>query len=100
MSAPHNERRSTGYNANLESAHKRSSNHREEILGSDLCGCFYCRETFAPSEIEDWVDEIGGVGATALCPRCAIDSVIGSRSGFALTPEFLREMHDYWFSDL
>ena len=86
------------YNANLESAHRRSSGHRDEVLASDLCGCFYCRETFPPSEIEEWIDERDGVGTTAMCPRCGIDSVIGSRSGFALTPEFLREMHDYWFS--
>jgi len=86
------------YNANLESAHKHSSGHRDEVLGSDVCGCFYCRATFPPAEIEEWIDEQEGVCTTALCPRCAVDSVIGSRSGFALTPEFLREMHDYWFT--
>ena len=86
------------HNANLESAHRRSANHREEVLGSELCGCFYCRQTFPPSEIEEWTDELAGVSTTALCPRCGIDSVIGSCSGFALTPEFLREMHDYWFT--
>ena len=85
------------YSANIESAHRHSSVHRDEILASDVCGCFYCRQTFPPSEIEEWVDERDGVGRTALCPRCGIDSVIGSRAGFALTPEFLREMYDYWF---
>ncbi len=88
---------SQSYNANLESAHRYSSGHREEVLASESCGCFYCRETFPPSEIEEWIDEVDGVGTTALCSRCGIDSVIGSRSGFPLTPEFLREMHDYWF---
>jgi hypothetical protein len=34
---------------------------------------------------------------TAMCPRCGIDSVIGSASGIDLTPEFLRKMHDFWF---
>jgi hypothetical protein len=90
--------RSRGYNATLQSAHNRSSKHRDEVLGSEHCGCFFCCETFPPSEIKDWVDEVKGIGTTALCPRCAIDSVIGSRSGFALTPEFLREMYDYWFT--
>ena len=82
----------------LESAHRSSSGHRAEVLGSELCGCFYCRQTFRPTEIEDWVDEVYDVGTTALCPRCGVDSVIGSGSGVALTPEFLREMHNYWFS--
>jgi hypothetical protein len=86
------------YNSTLQSAHNRSSNHREEILASDRCGCFYCRQTFPPSEIEEWVDERDGIGTTALCPRCGIDSVIGSRSGLPLTWEFLREMHEYWFT--
>ena len=86
------------YNANLESAHKRSSGHLDEVVNSDLCGCFYCCETFPPAEIKEWIDERDGVGMTALCPRCGIDSVIGSRSGFTLTPEFLREMYEYWFS--
>jgi len=86
-----------GYNADLEAAHRHSSGHREEILASEVCGCFYCRKTFSPSEIEDWIDEIGGVGTTALCPRCGIDAVVGSGAGLTLTPEFLREMHEYWF---
>ncbi len=30
-------------------------------------------------------------------PRCGIDSVIGSRSGFPLTPEFLAGMKQHWF---
>ncbi|MGE5296910.1 MAG: hypothetical protein ACM3VT_18975 [Solirubrobacterales bacterium] len=84
-------------NVNLESAHGHSSRHRDEVLGSDLCGCFYCLQVFPPAEIDRWIDEQDGVGTTAMCPRCGIDSVIGSRSGFAPTPEFLQEMHDYWF---
>jgi hypothetical protein len=80
--------------ANLELAHRHSSGHRDEVLASELCGCFFCCQTFPPSEIEHWLNEAGG---TALCPRCAVESVIGSRSGFALTQEFLQEMHDYWF---
>src|SRR5205814_1088057 len=45
------------YNSTLQSAHNRSSKHREEVVASDICGCFYCRQTFPPSEIEEWVDE-------------------------------------------
>ena len=86
-------------------AHQHCSNHRDELLRSDKCGCFYCMAIFAPAQILDWVDapagqhhtEINDVGQTALCPECGIDSVIGNASGYSLTPEFLRQMHDHWF---
>ena len=38
------------------------------------------------------------VGTTAICPRCGIDSVLGDRSGFPISAEFLSEMQRYWFS--
>jgi len=84
-------------------AHKYSSRHRDEILRSALCGCFYCLATFAPSEIKDWVTEpptgegISALGQTALCPYCGIDSVVGSGSGFPITPELLSRMKQHWF---
>jgi hypothetical protein len=52
-----------------------------------------CLETFVPGEIQDWTDE----GATAMCPRCGIDSVLGSASGFSLSRDSLNLMHHYWF---
>lgn len=86
------------YDANLEAAHRHCGGHRAELLASDVCGCFYCLETFAPAEILEWVDEDkAGVGKTALCPRCGIDSVIGSRSGLPTDREFLSRMQTYWF---
>ena len=75
-------------------AHKHSSRHRAELEASEKCGCFYCLNIFAPSEIADWLEEGDG---TALCPRCGIDSVIGSYSGYPITDSFLREMNRYWF---
>lgn len=74
-------------------AHKKSDNHKAEIMKSELCGCFYCLAIYPPSKIEKWIDE----EKTAVCPECAIDSVIGSESGFPITREFLQEMHNYWF---
>lgn len=38
-------------------AHQRSIYHRDEIVRSERCGCFYCLGIFPPSEIEAWVDE-------------------------------------------
>ena len=78
---------------NVRGAHDHSSRHRTEILVSTLCACFYCGRSFGPDEILDWVDN----DQTALCPKCGMDSVIGSDAGFPLTKEFLDEMHEYWF---
>ena len=82
----------------LRAAHARSIRHRAEIEASATCGCFHCKKTFAPSEIEEWTDTKNPAPEqTALCPRCGIDSVIGDKSGFALTSEFLTEMNEAWF---
>lgn len=78
-------------------AHTRSIAHREEILASERCGCFYCLAIFAPSEIDAFTDVVDGVAVTALCPRCGIDSVIGSASGFPIEASFLEMMRAYWF---
>ena len=75
------------------SAHEWSSYHRETLKESSLCGCFYCLEVFPPTEIEDWTDD----DDTALCPKCGIDSVIGSVSEYPIEREFLKKMHDRWF---
>ena len=77
-------------------AHGHSSRHRPAIEASSRCGCFYCRAVFAPAEVAEWIDEPGG-GQTALCPRCGIDSVVGSASGVPITAAFLRAMHARWF---
>jgi hypothetical protein len=83
---------------NLEIAHGASSRHREHVLQSETCGCFYCLERFPPTEITEWCDEdSASEGQTALCPRCGIDSVIGSASGLPITVEFLQAMKSRWF---
>ena len=76
-----------------ELAHKHSSLHRAELERSSTCGCFYCTAIFLPSEITEWIDD----AQTALCPRCSIDSVVGSASGYPISTEFLQKMEDRWF---
>ena len=49
--------------------------------------------TFGPAEIDAWVDD----DQTALCPKCGIDSVVGSDSGWLIDVGFLTEMHRAWF---
>ena len=84
-------------------AHTHCSRHRDEILRSEACGCFYCLAVFAPTEIDVWIQErpadedIPAPDDTALCPRCGIDSVIGTSSGYPITPEFLTRMKEHWF---
>jgi hypothetical protein len=85
-------------------AHKHSSRHRPELMASRVCGCFYCLATFPADEIKRWIDDNIDPstpkenGQTARCPRCGIDSVIGDASGYAITDELLRQMHEHWFS--
>ena len=78
----------------LEAAHKRSGPNRDEVLASDVCGCFYCLATFPPAEIDTWVND----ESYATCPKCSIDSVIGNKSGYPVTdPIFLQAMYNHWF---
>lgn len=74
--------------------HLVSSNHRDLILKSNKCGCFYCLATFSPDAIVEWTDK----GQTALCPECYVDSVIAEDGSFELTDELLKEMRTEYFS--
>jgi hypothetical protein len=86
------------YPKDVACAHNHSANHRIEIENSIFCGCFYCTLTFPSKAIMEWIDEDDeGVGQTALCPKCGIDSVIGDKSGYPITKDFLSEMKRYWF---
>ena len=75
-------------------AHEHSKNHKQQLLNSKLCGCFYCFSIFPPKEIDFWIEEYNG---TAVCPYCRIDSVIGDKSGYPVTKDFLKKMNEYWF---
>jgi hypothetical protein len=76
-----------------DEAHKFSIHNRQQVEVSEACGCFYCLAIFAPAEIDDWADDED----TALCPRCGIDSVIGSDCGVPITADFLGAMKARWF---
>lgn len=82
----------------LEDAHKHSSFNEHEIQNSLTCGCFYCLKVFIPNEVNEWIDENDSNTATALCPFCGIDSVLGSASGYPVDDKsFLKSMHERWF---
>ena len=84
----------------LEAAHKHSIYNRDEILRSGLCGCFYCGHVFTPDELDeemDWTD-MYAEQATALCPKCMIDAVIGDASGYPVADgAFQNSMFEYFF---
>ena len=82
-----------GFDQDHLRAHGNCRDNREELNRSELCGCFYCLGIYGPTEITAWVDE----ERTAICAKCGIDSVIGAASGYPITAEFLRRMHDHWF---
>ena len=80
----------------LKQAHRSCSSHKDEIIKGNLCGCFYCGQTFTPNEIEEWIEENNSNEGTAICPKCGIDSVLSSK--FPISDEqFLSEMSTFWF---
>lgn len=82
-----------GFDQNHLHAHRHCMRNRGELQTSAHCGCFYCFAIFPSVDIVEWIDD----DQTAMCPKCGIDSVIGSSSGFPITSEFLLRMHDYYF---
>ena len=71
-----------------------ASKHREELDRSTRCACFFCFRSFATADITAWIDK----NQTALCPRCGLDSVLGTASGHILDDRFLRRMHQHHFA--
>lgn len=78
--------------------HKQSANHKNSILNSKFCGCFYCLEIFSPNKVEEWIDQDeDGNGTTALCPYCGVDSVLPDNIGAELNHELLKSMKNVYF---
>ncbi|MFD1711384.1 cytoplasmic protein [Ottowia sp. GY511] len=95
----------------LSRAVAHSCRNRDEVMRSDACACFHCFVRFEAHAIRLWTDsedprddDPGALrddaspfpGATACCPACGYDSVIGSASGFALDIDFLRQLRTHW----
>ena len=71
------------------------SKHREILLKSRQCGCFFCHRIFSPDLIKEWIDN----EQTAICPYCEVDAILGDLSVPDLTEDFLVGMHVGWFND-
>lgn len=76
-------------------AQAHSMRNREEVGRSASCGCFFCMATFPAADVAAW----GGEGAaTAACPKCGMDAVVGDASGLPVTDRaWLAAMNSKWF---
>ena len=85
--------------SDVQAAHEFSSNHRPELEKDRICGCFYCCRVFSPVEIREWLVDDNPLDrrGTAVCPYCGVDAVIGESSGYPITEQFLKAMHEEWF---
>ena len=72
--------------------HRHTRANRMELEASEVCGCIACERIYFPSEIAGWLED-----ATALCPHCGVDAVVGSASGIPIMPGVLRRAHERWF---
>lgn len=81
----------------LKSNHKFSFKNEESIRGSQLCGCFYCKEIFPATDVlsVDMITEKDGI-LTASCPICSIDAVLGDAS-VAISAKLFEAMNEYCF---
>jgi TPR repeat protein len=76
---------------------KHSSNNEIEILHSENCSCYFCRQTYSARNVNDWVNDERGV--TAICPECGMDAVIGDACGIPLDKALLKEMNLAYYGE-
>ncbi len=82
--------------ARYKSFASHAKNNEIEILRSKQCGCFFCRKIYDARKVSQWTSEESG-GASAVCPECGMNAVIGDASGIPLTPEVLKDMNEIFF---
>jgi hypothetical protein len=72
-----------------------SFGNRDQVQKSGLAGCYYCRQVYRASEVEEYIDVND---KTAVCPRCGIDAVLGDASGLPITnTDYMRSISIYAF---
>ncbi len=64
-------------------------NHKDSLIKSEKCGCYYCLEVYDSKDIKDWTDD----GQTALCAKCGIDAVLPEITN----KDLLIELKKYYF---
>lgn len=83
----------------FEEAHKKTFKNEEVILNSKLCVCAHCGYSFRPEDEDlDFMAEIEGETIRTLyCPKCGVDAVLGSASGYPMTRRFFKGFSDHLF---
>jgi hypothetical protein len=82
--------------------------HDQQLVpdpGQQLCGCCTCVNVFPADEVVGWTgldmhnadDPKAIEGQTAVCPRCGSEAVLGDKSGYPITLQFLTQMNEAWF---
>ena len=79
-----------------------------EVQASTLCVCFQCQAYFPPSRIVEWLNPAGehnfkpgllptSDDASAFCPNCGMDYVVGDASGLPIqNPDFVSRLNSTW----
>jgi len=80
----------------IRAAHEHCIHNHDEIMASELCGCFCCLKIYSSKEITEWLESFQETDNTAFCPHCFMDTVIGTRSRYPITREFLISMQKYY----
>jgi hypothetical protein len=93
--------------AKIVEAHEHCFENVKEVQASDRCVCYFCAANglpqayFSPAAITEWLNPVGrdsGTGAevfrsgpeplsdraTAFCPNCTFDMVLGNASGLPI----------------
>lgn len=80
---------------NALDVYKHANNNEIEILQSKRCHCLFCRHSFDSKKIVNWAGNDGS--ASAVCPECGMDAVVGDASGYEFTKESLKEVNQAIF---
>lgn len=81
----------------LKELHDRAAKNDTEILNSDVCSCFFCRQTYSARDVQDWITEDDGV--TAICPICGMDAVIGDRHEGRIDHDTLKQLNLRYYGE-
>jgi hypothetical protein len=79
----------------LEKIKEHAANNEIEIVKSNQCGCFFCRQIYSARQVQDWIND--GRGISAICPECGTDAVIGDAAGIPLEKSMLKAMNLQYF---
>ena len=102
----------TWTDAQIVEAHEHCFENAKEVQASDQCVCYFCAANelqgayFEPAGVTEWLNRAGRDAktgaevfrsgpvplsdrATAFCPNCTFDMVIGDASGLPITDQSL-----------